>query len=80
MTVFCVTGKFAKDARKAFFGELTMRLEYLAESLTLESSLADFDEMAEIVRALRSEANAVACEKIMAERQAAREKMEEVQF
>ena len=80
MTVFCVTGKFANDARKAFFDELSMRLEYLAESLTLESSLADFDEMAEIVRALRSAANAVACEKIMAERQAAREKMEEVQF
>ena len=80
MTVFCVTGKFAEDARKAFFGELSMRLEYLAESLTLESSLADFDEMAEIVRALRSEANAVACEKIMAERQAACEKMDEVKF
>ena len=79
MTVFCVTGKFANDARKAFFGELTMRLEYLAESLTLESSLADFDEMAEIIGALRSEANAVACEKIMAER-AARKKMEEVKF
>jgi len=47
--------------------------------LTLESSLADFDEMAEIIGALRSEANAVACEKIMAER-AARKKMEEVKF
>ena len=80
MTVFCVTGKFANDARKAFFGELSMRLEYLAEGLTLESALTDFDEMAEIVRALRSEANAVACEKIMAERQAAREKMDEVKF
>ena len=80
MTVFCVTGKFAEDARKAFFGELSMRLEYLAESLTLESALADFDEMAEIIGALRSEANAVLCEKIMAERQAAREKMDEVKF
>jgi hypothetical protein len=36
--------------------------------------------MAEIIAALRSEANAVLCEKIMAERQAAREKMEEVKF
>jgi len=80
MTIFCVSGKFANDARKAFFGELSMRLEYLAEGLTLESSLADFDEIAEIIGALRSEANSVACEKIMAERQAAREKMEEVKF
>ena len=57
-----------------------MRLEYLAESLTLESALADFDEMAEIIAALRSEANAVLCEKIMSDRQAAREKMDEVKF
>jgi hypothetical protein len=80
MTVFCVSGKFANDARKAFFGELTMRLEYLAESLTLESALADFDEMTEIIAALRSQANEILCEKIMAEREAAREKMEEVKF
>ena len=80
MTIFCVSGKFANDARKAFFGELSMRLEYLAESLTLESSLADFDEMSDLLAALRSEANSVACEKIMAERQAAREKMNEVKF
>ena len=80
MTVFCVSGKFANDARKAFFGELSMRLEYLAEGLTLESSLADFDEMRDLLAALRPEANAVACEKILAERQAAREKMEEVKF
>jgi len=80
MTIFCISGKFANDARKAFFGELSMRLEYLAESLTLESSLADFDEMSDLLAALRSEANAVACEKILAERQAAREKMEEVKF
>ena len=80
MTVFCVSGKFANDARKAFFGELSMRLEYLAEGLTLESSLADFDEISDLLAALRSEANAVACEKILAERQAAREKMEEVKF
>ena len=79
MTIFCISGKFANDARKAFFGELSMRLEYLAESLTLESSLADFDEMSDLLAALRSEANAVACEKILAERQAARE-MEEVKF
>lgn len=80
MTVFCVTGKFAEDARKAFFGELSMRLEYLAEGLTLESALTDFDEMSEIIAALRSEANAVLCEKIMDEPQAAREKMDEVKF
>ena len=80
MTVFCVSGKFANDARKAFFAELSMRLEYLAESLTLESSLADFDEMTEIIAALRSQANGILCEKIMAEREAAREKMEEVKF
>jgi hypothetical protein len=80
MTIFCVSGKFAEDARKAFFGELSMRLEYLAEGLTLESALTDFDEMAEIIKALRSEANSVLCEKIMTERQAAREKMNEVKF
>ena len=80
MTIFCVSGKFAEDARKAFFGELSMRLEYLAEGLTIESALTDFDEMAEIIAALRSEANSVLCEKIMAERQAAREKMNEVKF
>jgi len=80
MTVFCVTGKFANDARKAFFAELSMRLEYLAEGLTIESDLADFDEMTEIIAALKSQANEIVCEKIMAERESAREKMEEVKF
>lgn len=74
--MFCVSGKYAEDARKAFFGELSMRLEYMAESLTQETPLQDFDEMIEIIQALRQEANAVYVEKMMAKRAAS----EEVKF
>jgi hypothetical protein len=66
--MFCVSGKFAEDARKAFFGELSMRLEYMAETLNQETPLSDFDEMIEIIQALRQEANAVYVDKMMAKR------------
>lgn len=74
--MFCVSGKFAEDARKAFFGELSMRLEYMAETLNQETPLSDFDEMIEIIQALRQEANAVYVEKMMEKRAAS----EEVKF
>jgi hypothetical protein len=74
--MFCVSGKFAEDARKAFFAELSTRLEYMAETLTQETALSDFDEMIQIIQALRQEANAVHVEKLMAKRAA----MDEVKF
>lgn len=74
--MFCVSGKFAEDARKAFFHELSTRLEMMAEALHQETPADDFDEMIEILQALKQEANAVFVEKMMAKRAA----MDEVKF
>jgi len=67
---FSISGKFAPDARKAFFSELSMRLEMMAEVLTMESKNEDFDEIIDIVNALKTEANAHRVDKILEKRAA----------
>lgn len=76
--VFAVSGKFARDARKAFFAEMSMRLEMMAEVLEIDSKLSDFDEIIEIVKILKIQANSFYCDKILDERTA--QKMQEVKF
>jgi len=81
---FSISGKFAPDARKAFFSELSMRLEMMAEVLTLETKADEFDEIAEIVAALKTQAVAHQadriCEEYAAKRAAQQAKNDEVKF
>ena len=78
---FSVSGKFATDARKAFFSELSLRLEMMAEVLTMESKDEDFVEIIDIVQALKAEANSHRVDKILAEGAAKRAlKAVEVKF
>ena len=69
---FGISGKFAADAQKAFFSELSLRLEMMAEVLSLESKEEDFVEMIEILEALKTQANSHQCDKIVAEHAAKR--------
>jgi hypothetical protein len=64
---FSISGKFAPDARKAFFSELSMRLEMMAEAVSLETKPADFDEIIEIVNALKTQATSYQADQILAE-------------
>ena len=56
MTFFVVNKKFDADARKAFFAELSTRLEYMAEDLREDTADTHFEEMADILAELRSQA------------------------
>ena len=64
---FGISGKYAADAQKAFFGELSTRLEMMAEVLTPASPEADFVEMIEILEALKTQAISYQADKIVAE-------------
>ncbi len=80
---FSVSGKFAPDARKAFFGELSMRLEMMAEAMTLETKAEEFDELLAIVNALKIQAVAHQADRIceeMAAKRAAQQAKNEVKF
>ncbi len=66
-TYFGISGKYAADAQKAFFHELSTRLEMMAEVLSLESKEEDFIEIIEIVEALKVQAISYQADKIVAE-------------
>lgn len=55
-TFFTVNTKFNDDARKAFFAELSTRLEMMSEDLDLETPEEHFNEMFEILTELRNQA------------------------
>lgn len=59
--------KFNQDAAKAFFNELSTRLEYMAEDLSLETDDKHFQEMFDIIDELRKQANSHACNRILHE-------------
>lgn len=65
-TFFVVNKAFQKDAQKAFFAELSTRLEYMVEDLNLETPDSYFDEMIEIITELRAQAQAERTDKIVA--------------
>ena len=65
MTFFVVNKKFEMDAHKAFFNELSTRLEYMSEDLSQETPDSHFEEMAEILTELRAQAQAARAEKIL---------------
>lgn len=68
MNLFYVSNqKFNDDARKAFFNELSTRLEFMAEDLSLHTDDKHFEEMAEILKELRTQANSERCKAIMAD-------------
>ena len=81
---FSISGKFAPDARKAFFAELSMRLEMMSEILSLETKVEEFDEITEIVAALKTQAITHQadriCEEMAAKRAAQQAKNDEVKF
>lgn len=56
MTFFTVNKKFDVDARKAFFCELSTRLEMMAEDLDMETPDSHYDEMIEIITELKQQA------------------------
>lgn len=57
MDLFTVSNnKFSKDARKAFFIELSTRLEFMAEDVTLDTDDSHFIEMVDIIKELRIQA------------------------
>lgn len=57
MDIFTVSNsKFVKDARKALFNELSLRLEMMAEDLDMETEDSHFVEMVEIIKELRVQA------------------------
>ncbi len=62
MTFFTVNKKFDVDARKAFFSELSTRLEFMSEDLSLETDDSHFDEMFEILSELKHQALHHRCE------------------
>lgn len=62
--------KFTEDARKAFFGELSMRLELMSEDIDIETPDSHFDEMIEIINELKVQALNVRVDKICAEAKA----------
>lgn len=55
-TFFTINKKFDVDARKAFFCELSTRLEMMAEDLDMETPDSHFEEMAEILAELKNQA------------------------
>lgn len=63
-TFFTVNTKFNDDARKAFFTELSKRLEYMTEDLNLETPEDDFNEMFDILTELRNQAMHVRVSKV----------------
>lgn len=65
MKFFVVNKAFEKDAQKAFFAELSTRLEYMSEDLNLETPDSHFDEMIEIITELRAQAQAERANQIM---------------
>jgi hypothetical protein len=80
---FSISGKFAPDARKAFFSELSTRLEMMAEVLSPATPESEFDEIIEIVTALKTQAISFQADRIVAEyaaKRAAQEKKDEVKF
>lgn len=56
MIFYVVNEKFNNAARKAFFAELSKRLEYMAEDLREDTADTHFEEMADILAELRSQA------------------------
>jgi hypothetical protein len=48
--------KFESQSRKAVFSELSMKLEYCAEDLTLDSEITVFEEMLALVTELKIQA------------------------
>lgn len=66
MSIFYVVNqKFNQDAYKAFFSELSTRLEYMAEDLSLETEDSVFQEMEEIIAELRAQARSERVNKMM---------------
>ena len=65
MIFYVVNQKFNQDAYKAFFSELSTRLEYMSEDLNLETPDSHFDEMIEIITELRAQARSERVNKIM---------------
>lgn len=53
---YLLNNKFQHEARKAVFTELSMQLEFCCEDLTLDTELAVFDEMIEIIAELKTQA------------------------
>lgn len=68
--------KFATDARKAFFTELSTRLEMMAEDLREDTPDVHFEEMAEILEELRVQARDFRVDKICAEAKAKEDPMQ----
>ena len=68
--------KFTEDARKAFFGELSMRLELMSEDIDIETPDSHFAEMIEIITELRAQALNVRVDKICAEAKAKEDPMQ----
>lgn len=73
MTFFTINKKFDFDARKAFFCELSTRIEMMAEDLDIETTDAHFDEMIEIITELKQQALAHRVSQINAQYQNAGE-------
>lgn len=73
MTFFTINKKFDVDARKAFFCELSTRIEMMAEDLDIETTDAHFDEMIEIITELKQQALAHRVSQINAQYQNAGE-------
>lgn len=73
MTFFTINKKFDVDARKAFFCELSTRIEMMAEDLDIETIDAHFDEMIEIITELKQQALAHRVSQINAQYQSAGE-------
>ena len=55
---YLLNDKFQHDCRKAVFSELSMQLEFCCERLTLNTELAVFEEMIEIINELKVQAAA----------------------
>ena len=53
---YLLNNKFQHEARKAVFNELSMQLEFCAEDLNLDTELAVFDEMTELIAELKTQA------------------------
>lgn len=61
---FTVNKKFDVDARKAFFAELSTRLEYMSEDIDEDTSDEHFAEMIEIINELRAQCVGVRVDRI----------------
>jgi hypothetical protein len=65
MIFYTVNPKFNIDARKAFFSELSTRLQYMSEDINENTNDEIFVEIIEIVNELRSQCVNVRVDNIM---------------